>query len=495
MSNQSSGALARFTVLDSNRSTLKTYWEQYAAYTLPYICPDDNFDGDNYRLSEVYDSVAAKGVNHLANRLMLAMFGSSVPFCRLTMPKKLKAKVLGTTGLTEDQLDELLSTGEQEMLTVLAASGIRTRLFEVLKHLIIVGNVAVNREKDYTVIPVKDYVVRRSVSGRAVEILFRNKVSWDELTDEVQKLVPKDLKEAKEISQITWCKFADDKYTCEQWVNDTKLPDDFTQKYSEADFPYSILTWVLPTKCNYGVGLIEEHRGDIFTTDILSEAQSDMAGLAAQYRWRVNPSGSTDINEFKKSVNGDAVAGEDGDIKLEHVNNLRQIEAVLAVSERYERRLAEVFMQSAALVRDAERVTAVEIRMLAQELDTALGGVYTRLAVDLQKPLAMWLMPKTESFRQGSGIEPVVITGLDALSRSADTDRLLRFITNLNQLATLPPETQDWLQLGPILTQLAAGEGLASRKYIADQETANASRDARNQSMAAAKQQQNLPME
>lgn len=493
--NTGNGAASRFTTLDGNRSQLKTFWEQYAAYTFPYLCPDDTFDGNQYRMSEVYDSVVAKGVNHLANRLMVTLFGSSNPFCRLKIPKKLQAQLLSESNMTEDDLDELLSEGEQEMLEVLAESGIRTKLFEVLKHLIVIGNVAIDRAEDYTILPVKDYVVVRSVSGRVLEVIFRTNLSYDELSDAAKDKLPKSVKDEKVLAQYVWCKFSSSGYTCTKWVNDNFLGDEFTQTYTEKDFPYSILTWVLPAKCNYGVGLIEEHRGDVFTMDILSESMSDGAILASQYRWRVSPGGGMDINEFKDSVNGDALPGEKDDIALVTADNTRQLDVIMQVSEKYERRLAEVFLQNSALVRQAERVTAEEIRMMAQEMDTALGGVYTRLSMELQKPLALWLLPRTGSFKKGAAIEPVVITGLDALSRTADTERLLRFLTNINQIATLPPETQDYLKPSPIIAQLAAGEGLASRKYVNTADEAATARDSRMQQQAAAEAAARAPQQ
>ncbi|MBL1329612.1 hypothetical protein JL926_19595, partial [Acinetobacter baumannii] len=61
------------------------------------------------------------------------------------------------------------------------------------------------------------------------------------------------------------------------------------------------------------------------------------------------------------------------------------------VATKYVNRIGKGFLLSSSIVRDAERVTAEEIRMQANELETSLGGVYSRLAVDFQKPMAYWL--------------------------------------------------------------------------------------------------------
>ena len=60
------------------------------------------------------------------------------------------------------------------------------------------------------------------------------------------------------------------------------------------------------------------------------------------------------------------------------------------------RRLGAAFLLNTAVTRDAERVTAQEIRMQAQELESSLGGVYSRLANELQLPLAKRLLQEID---------------------------------------------------------------------------------------------------
>src|SRR3546814_7961467 len=57
------------------------------------------------------------------------------------------------------------------------------------------------------------------------------------------------------------------------------------------------------------------------------------------------------------------------------------------VAERLELRLSHAFMLQSGTVRNAERVTAEEIRAMAQELENVLGGVYTVLSAEFQLPL------------------------------------------------------------------------------------------------------------
>ena len=68
---------------------------------------------------------------------------------------------------------------------------------------------------------------------------------------------------------------------------------------------------------------------------------------------------------------------------------------------------------------------------------------------------------------QGTKIDPTIITGLDALSRSADLERLMGFLQDITNLSALPPEIRMRLNEGPIIADMAAGRGVDRGKYVA----------------------------
>ena len=49
--------------------------------------------------------------------------------------------------------------------------------------------------------------------------------------------------------------------------------------------------------------------------------------------------------------------------------------------------MSYAFLLNTAIQRDAERVTAQEIRYMAQQLETAMGGIYSLLSQEFQLPL------------------------------------------------------------------------------------------------------------
>jgi hypothetical protein len=123
-----------------------------------------------------------------------------------------------------------------------------------------------------------------------------------------------------------------------------------------------------------------------------------------------------------------------------------------------ERRIAAAFLLNNSVTRDAERVTAEEIRMQAQELEGSYGGVYSRLATELQLPLAKRLLKKFDPLLKD--VEPVIVTGLDSLSRNSELDRTRAFFNDLVQLSDVPEEVALRIDYGKLIAMLGAGHGI-----------------------------------
>jgi hypothetical protein len=102
-------------------------------------------------------------------------------------------------------------------------------------------------------------------------------------------------------------------------------------------------------------------------------------------------------------------------------------------------RLSAAFLLNTSVQRQAERVTAEEIRFMAQELETSLGGVYSILSQEFQLPLINLLLDSLT--KQGKmprmpkdSIKPTVVTGIEALGRGQDLNKLATFLQYLQPL-------------------------------------------------------------
>ena len=115
------------------------------------------------------------------------------------------------------------------------------------------------------------------------------------------------------------------------------------------------------------------------------------------------------------------------------------------------------------------------------ELESSLGGTYSRIAVDMQQPLAHWALKTAEVDIKGTKVEPRVITGLDALSRNADRERMMMFLSDVAMLDNIQPDTRLKLRETNIISDMAAGAGVERGKYVASKEEIEAAQQQRQQ--------------
>ena len=123
------------------------------------------------------------------------------------------------------------------------------------------------------------------------------------------------------------------------------------------------------------------------------------------------------------------------------------------------------------LTRSGERVTAEEIRKMIEDLETALGGVYSLLAVEFQLPyVACRLKQLSKKGRipelTKGVVKPLIVTGVEALGRGNDKDKLMTFIGQLTQ--TLGAEAIKYINVTALITRLCTAMGIDTDGLITD---------------------------
>lgn len=460
-----------WSALDGKRQSLLTRVERYAALTIPKVLLPTGFDHDATDQTHDYQSIGAQAANHISNKLMLAMFAPSRPFAKLVPGKKAKQQ-LGETGLTETQINEVLAAAEREAVSLLDNRAQRPKLFQTMRHLVVTGNALLVMEKDgLRVIGLRNYVVKRDIRGRVKHIVIRENVCFDELDEDVVDLFRNRYQDGTEVAFYKWIKReANGSYTMTQWVNGDQLKDSKYQgRWPEGRCPYIALTWDLADEANYGTGLVEEYCGDFEALSALSEAVVDGAVLGTEYRWMVNPNGMTSVEDLNNSQNGDALPGMPQDVSPTQGGNPQAIATAEAVIDRYERRVARGFLMGSAVIRDAERVTTEEVRLTANELETAYGGVYSTLAASLQKPVAEWLFGQIDLDLRGADLNVTIVTGLDALSRSGDLDNFRLAMGDMTAVASTPPALQERIKWEEVAQFIGQGRNIQFSRFLMNQ--------------------------
>lgn len=462
-------AKSRWTHLDGVRSAFIDRCQRYSQLTLRKLCSEEGYDQNTDENKLDWQSIGATLVNHIANKLMLTMFSPSRPNFRLEPTEKLSEEARGA-GLTPEDLGALLSQAERKAMRVIDKNKVRPKLYEILKHLVVTGNALLRRDGDIRAMGIKNYCVRRSISGRMIELVIREQLQFDELEEEVQDSVRMQKEKCEEhVEFFIWVKFQKGKYYVTQWVDDILLPEAFNGNYTEEDLPYHALTWDLSDRANYGTGLVEEYSGELEALSTLSEAMVQAAVLASEYRWLLNPAGATNHRDLMDSENGAVLPGVKGDLEIIAAGKVGELEVMLKMSETHVNRLGRGFLMSSAVTRNAERVTAEEVRMMANELETGHGGVYSRLSIDLQEPLVKWELKQIDLKLNDKDIEPIIITGLDALSRNADLENLKLFLADCEAVNQTSAQAQGVLRIDAVFRDLATGRGLDASKYVKSQ--------------------------
>ena len=191
---------------------------------------------------------------------------------------------------------------------------------------------------------------------------------------------------------------------------------------------------------DYGRSLITEYLGDLLSLEDLNKSIVQFAAVASRIINFVDPNSTLDVAELAAAQSGDYLYGRESDVSSSSLNKSQDFGVMSSVAERIEERVSRAFLIQS--FRQAERVTAEEIRAQSEELETVLGGTFSVLASELQEPIASRYLYIAERRNLippvPPGIKPKVITGLAALGRAAEVNRLRTFIGDASAMLANP---------------------------------------------------------
>ena len=464
-------AKVRYDTLESERKPYVDRAEKSAKYTIPMLFPKAT-DGASTNFETPYQSMGARGVNNLASKLMLALFPPNAPFFRLSLGADI-ANALGKDSKMKATWEEALSKIEQTIMSYMETHQIRTTANEAILQLIVAGNALLflpPAEGGMKLYRLNDYVVKRDGIGNILEIIAREKIAYGALPQEAQACIDGDDVDPDKIFEVyTHTYLFEDNYQSYQEVSGNVI------KGSEQTYPKDSSPWI-PIRLrkmdgeNYGRSFVDEYLGDLKSLESLSKSLVELAAVAANIIYLVNPNSSVRVSEISKTKSGGFVSGKAEDITTLQVNKTSDIQIAQTMAQNIEGRLSYAFLLNSAVQRNAERVTAEEIRYVANELEDTIGGIYSILSQEFQLPLVKRFMIQMErigaipELPQGQkGVEPQITTGIEALGRGHDLTKLDTFL----QYAQVIPEAfQQRIKDGELLSMLATSIGIDSSSLI-----------------------------
>ena len=470
-------AKERYETLKQNREHFLDRAQECSELTIPSLVPPDGFHHST-ELYNPFQSVGARGVNNLASKLLLLLLPPNSPFFRLAISGDAKVE-LDQQKEMKSEVEKSLATIEREVSNKIEQLALRVSVFEALKHLIVAGNVLTYLPKkgSMRVFPLTNFVCKRDASGNIIEIVIKETIHPTYLDkDTLQRISEyEDYKPDEECDLYTHIYKIDEKsfYTCQE-VKGVKI-ESSQGTYPADALPYQALRMVRVDNENYGRGYVEEFLGDLKSLEGLSQALVESAAASSKVVFMVRPNSVTRKKDLANTRNGDIITGSSEDVAVLQAQKQYDLQVVERSIAKLEERMSYAFLLNTAIQRDAERVTAQEIRYMAQQLETSMGGIYSLLSQEFQLPLVTILMKRMSQANEipslpKNSVKPTIITGVEALGRGNDLQKLREFVAEVANLAQVNPAIVQSLNTQDLIKRIATGLGIDTEGLVKSEE-------------------------
>jgi len=461
----------RFFMMDSDRRSKLDRGRMCAALTIPQILPPENWSEID-TLPQPYSSEAARGVVTMSSRILSALIPlNDMPFFQFTLKDGREADPDAYT---------MLETLSNQVYSKISSKNLRSTVFQALQSLITVGDVLLIMNDDFSfrLIRLDQYQVRRDVKGEVREIIY---LEYD-LKETTEDAGESDLnytgmgqysRKGYETIFCRWVKDFDD----ETWYAHKENEDGYQIDAGMYDVcPVIPLRWSGVISENYGRSHVEENYGDIQSLEAFTEAALEGQAAASSFWMVMNPTGPSELDDVIGQPNGAWLSVRPDDVAvLTPADQMRvQIQATAQAVQDLRMIISKAFLNEGGQIRDAERVTAAEVRMVGTQLESVLGGAFSSIARDMMAPIvkrAIFLMieddqldPRiAEAFTEEGQLTVDIVTGLQALSRDSDLQKLMQMG---EMTRNLPEQAAAMFKWEEYAKALVAALGFDPRNWI-----------------------------
>jgi hypothetical protein len=378
------------------------------------------------------------------------------------------------------EVEQALADMEREVQKEIATSGIRVPTAEALKQLLVAGNTLVHAADDsdsLDIYTLREYVVQRDRSDKVLAIVLCEEVSPLSLEPDLRELAlqapeaaesfgagvtPSALKSVRIYTKI-W--LGEDGRYYEHQELAGRIIDGTRGSYLADEMPWLALRWTRVQGESYGRSLLNEYDGPIRSIEILTTSLLKGSVAAARVIPLVNPNGFLDPEDINNAEDGEFVFGTEDDLSFAQLNKFADFSVARAELEDLRKDMSAVFLLNVA--RQAERVTAEEIRLFANELEGTHAGTFTLMAAEFQLPVIRRKLRRLEkrgvigklSAKLRDHIKPAIVSGVDALGRSQDLDKMAMALRSLQGVID-PTVLQQYTNPGKLIAYALMSAGV-----------------------------------
>jgi hypothetical protein len=441
--------------------------------TIPSLIPPDTHN-ETSDLYTPYQGIGARGVNNLASKLSLALMPPNAPFFRF-MVEPYTLKQMADDPEARTDVEKQLGEYERAVMSEIESAGDRVAVHEALKHLIVGGNVLLHVGSDKVrVFHLDSYTVNRAPNGDVLEVITVEHVSPNSLDKATAAKIQGKLEgDEKTLEVYTYVERKNEMFHVHQEVKG-ELITGSKGKYRAESVPFLPLRFSRIDGEDYGRGFVEELLGDLRSLEALSQAIVEGAASAAKVLFMVNPNGTTRLRTIAEAENTAIIEGNRQDVSVLQMEKYNDFRVAYQAMAGIEERLSQQFMLQSSVQRDAERVTAEEIRYLASELEDTLSGIYSILSMEFQLPYVnrkIDVLTKANKLPKlpDDVVKPTIVTGMEALGRGHDLRKLDLFIRGMAE--SLGPEVlQQYVNLQDYIKRRATALGIDTEGLIKSEE-------------------------
>lgn len=440
---------AMYSQLEQHRLDFLRRARRNSALTIPSLMPAEGHSSAA-DLRTPYQSIGSHGVNTLTSKLVMTILPANSPMFRYSLSDQTVADLAQDKNV-RSEVEKKLNEIERAVQDEIESLSIRAALTEAIKHLVVCGNILLYLPKkgNLRVYRLDRFVVQRDYEGNLLRVIIKETVARSALPEAVQELLRTPVADLpseqtregteKELDIYTVFCREGDRIKTHQSIKGVIVPG------SEGDWPLEKspvmpLRWTYIHDEDYGRAYIDEYIGDLEAAESLSQSIREAAAASAKINPMVNPTGLTRAADVANAENLEVISGRADDVTMLQFDKQADMQVTQGVLQDIVQRLTHAFMMNSSAQRQAERVTAEEIRSVISDIDDVLGGIYSLLAQDLQLPLVLRVMdrmeqekkiPSLSSLKDASGKKiaaPKIVTGIEALGRGHDYNKYVTLV-------------------------------------------------------------------
>lgn len=481
--------LDRFNKLDALRTSKLERGRYFSSLTIPSLLPPEEWT-EQEALPQPYSSTAARGVTAMASRMLSALLPlNDMPFFKFEL----------TSGAEPDpEVFSYMENLSYQVFNTLSSGNLRETIYQALQHLIVVGDVLLLMDDDFNfrLVRLDRYTCKRDVYGNLEEIIYIEfqSIGEEEDYDDSSMLSVMHRRGYKKI--YVNAKKGEDEWTLRKEDEDGNLIDEGVYQTP----PFVALRWSGIPGENYGRSHCEDLIGDIKALESFTEGLIYGVTAASVFWMACDPAGMTELDDIVSSPTGSWVSARNGEVfTISPADTMQpQIAATQSGVDILRREIGRAFLLDSASIPSGERVTATAVRMIGQELEHVLGGAFSAIARDLMEPIvnrAVFLMLASgvidqrlsDMFVKDGLLDVEIVTGLQALSRDSDLQKLMQMGEMVRNLPEQAAAMFKWDQYGKaLITSL----GFSPDSWIKSEEEVKAEQEAEQRRMMAMQAEQ-----